>query len=120
MEGVAYSLRHNLETAAEAGARTGGLRAMGGSANSRIWTQIKADVTGCGIEVPGSDTATTLGAAMLAGVGTGVWQGFEEAARQTIRVNRTYEPDPAVKEIYDRGYETYRKLYGNLKDLMNA
>ena len=120
MEGVAYSLRHNLETAAEAGARAGVLRAMGGSANSRIWTQIKADVTGCGIEVPGSDTATTLGAAMLAGVGTGVWQGFEEAARQTIRVNRTYEPDPAVKEIYDRGYETYRKLYGNLKDLMNA
>ena len=120
MEGVAYSLRHNLETAAEAGARAGVLRAMGGSANSRIWTQIKADVTGCGIEVPGSDTATTLGAAMLAGVGTGVWQGFEEAARQTIRVNRIYEPDPAVKEIYDRGYETYRKLYGNLKDLMNA
>ena len=120
MEGVAYSLRHNLETAAEAGARAGVLRAMGGSANSRIWTQIKADVTGCGIEVPGSDTATTLGAAMLAGVGTGVWQGFEEAARQTIRVNRTYEPDPAVKEIYDRGYETYRRLYGNLKDLMNG
>ena len=120
MEGVAYSLRHNLETAAEAGARAGVLRAMGGSANSRIWTQIKADVTDCGIEVPGSDTATTLGAAMLAGVGTGVWQGFEEAARQTIRVNRIYEPDPAVKEIYDRGYETYRKLYGNLKDLMNA
>ncbi len=120
MEGVAYSLRHNLETAAEAGARAGMLRAMGGSANSRIWTQIKADVTGCGIEVPGSDTATTLGAAMLAGVGTGVWQGFEEAARQTIRVNRTYEPEPAMKEIYDRGYETYRKLYGNLKDLMNA
>ena len=120
MEGVAYSLRHNLETAAEAGARADVLRAMGGSANSRIWTQIKADVTGCGIEVPGSDTATTLGAAMLAGAGTGVWQNFEEAARQTIRVNRTCEPDPAVKEIYDRGYETYRKLYGSLKDLMNA
>jgi len=120
MEGVAYSLRHNLETAAEAGARADVLRAMGGSANSRIWTQIKADVTGCGIEVPGSDTATTLGAAMLAGVGTGVWQSFEEAARQTIRVNRKHEPDAAVKAIYDRGYETYRKLYGNLKDLMNA
>ena len=120
MEGVAYSLRHNLETAEAAGARADTLRAMGGSANSRIWMRIKADVTGCGIEVPGSDTATTLGAAMLAGVGTGVWQGFEEAARQTIRVNRTYEPDPAVKEIYDRGYETYRRLYGNLKDLMNG
>ena len=93
---------------------------MGGSANSRIWTQMKADVTGCGIEVPGSDTATTLSAAMLAGVGTGVWQGFEEAARQTVRVNRTVEPDPAAREIYDRGYRIYRELYENLKDLMNA
>ena len=118
MEGVAYALRHNLETAAEAGARADVLRAMGGSANSRIWTQIKADVTGCGIEVPGSDTATTLGAAMLAGVGTGVWQSFEDAARQTIRVNRTFEPDSAVRGIYDRGYGVYRKLYDNLKDLM--
>ena len=118
MEGVAYALRHNLETAAEAGARADVLRAMGGSANSRIWTQIKADVTGCGIEVPGSDTATTLGAAMLAGVGTGVWQSFEEAARQTIRVNRTFEPDPAKRAVYDRGYGIYRQLYDHLKDLM--
>ena len=118
MEGVAYALRHNLETAAEAGARADVLRAMGGSANSRIWTQIKADVTGCRIEVPGSDTATTLGAAMLAGVGNGVWQSFEEAARQTIQVNRCHEPDPAMKEIYDRGYGVYRQLYERLKDLM--
>ena len=46
MEGVAYSLRHNLETAQEAGVEAGVLRAMGGAANSRLWTQIKADVTG--------------------------------------------------------------------------
>ena len=120
MEGVAYALRHNLETAEAAGARADTLRAMGGSANSRIWTQIKADVTGHGIEVPGSDTATTLGAAMLAGVGTGVWRNFEEAAGQTVRVNRTVEPDPAAREIYDRGYRTYRQLYEQLKDLMKG
>ena len=120
MEGVAYALRHNLETAEAAGARADTLRAMGGSANSRIWTQIKADVTGHGIEVPGSDTATTLGAAMLAGVGTGVWLNFEEAAGQTVRVNRTVEPDPAAREIYDRGYRTYRQLYEQLKDLMKG
>ena len=120
MEGVAYALRHNLETAEAAGARADTLRAMGGSANSRIWTQIKADVTGHGIDVPGSDTATTLGAAMLAGVGTGVWRNFEEAAGQTVRVNRTVEPDPAAREIYDRGYRTYRQLYEQLKDLMKG
>ena len=117
---MAYALRHNLETAETAGARADTLRAMGGSANSRIWTQIKADVTGHRIEVPGSDTATTLGAAMLAGVGTGVWRNFEEAAGQTVRVNRTVEPDPAAREIYDMGYRIYRRLYEQLKDLMKG
>ena len=91
-----------------------------GSANSSVWTQIKADVTGRGIEVPGSDTATTLGAAMLAGVGTGVWNSFEDAVRQTVRVKKQYEPDPEKKSIYDKGYGTYRKLYENLKEMMNG
>ena len=63
MEGVALSLRHNLEIAEEAGAKVEVLRAMGGSANSHLWTQIKADITGKPIVVPASDTATTLGAA---------------------------------------------------------
>ena len=118
MEGVAYALRHNLETAEAAGAKADILRAMGGSANSRIWTQIKADVTGCGIEVPASDTATTLGAAILAGVGTGVYASFEDAAARTVSVKRVFAPDPAVKEVYDRGYEVYRKLYPALEELM--
>ena len=120
MEGVAYALRHNLETAEAAGARAETLRAMGGSANSRIWTQIKADVTGCRIEVPASDTATTLGAAILAGVGTGVYGSFEEAAQRTVRVKKTYTPDPSAREAYSRGYETYRKLYPALEEIMNA
>ena len=119
MEGVAYSLRHNLETADAAGARAETLRSMGGSANSRIWTQIKADVTGRGIEVPYSDTATTLGAAILAGVGTGVYGSFEEASAQAVKVRKRYAPDPGMKAVYDKGYETYQKLYENLKDLMN-
>ena len=120
MEGVAYALRHNLETAETAGAKADTLRAMGGSANSRVWTQIKADVTGCGIEVPASDTATTLGAAILAGVGTGVYGSFEEAAQRTVSVKMTYAPDPAMKAVYDKGYETYRKLYPALEEIMNA
>ena len=120
MEGVAYALRHNLETAEAAGAKAGILRAMGGSANSRVWTQIKADVTGHGIEVPASDTATTLGAAILAGVGTGVYCSFEEAAERTIRVKKTFTPDPEKRAVYDRGYETYRKLYPALEEIMNS
>ena len=52
--------------------RVSQLRAQGGAANSRLWTQMKADITGKEILVPGSDTAGALGAAILAGVGAGL------------------------------------------------
>ena len=58
MEGVALSLRHNLEVAEEAGADAEVLRAMGGSANSLLWTQIKSDITVTD-RVRHRDTATT-------------------------------------------------------------
>jgi xylulokinase len=115
MEGVAFSLRHNLETAAAAGCRAGVLRATGGSANSVFWTQMKADVTGLPVTVPGTDSAACLGAAMLAGVGVGVYGGFGEAVRLTSRELRRHEPDPALGDVYARGYAGYLELYRRLR-----
>lgn len=118
MEGVGYSLRHNLEIAESVGARIETLRATGGSANSRLWTQIKADITGKDIEVPESDLATPLGAAILAGVGVGVYGGFEEAVNRTVQVKRCQRHDDADQSAYNAGYTIYRKLYEQLKDIM--
>ena len=118
MEGVAYSLRHNLEIAESVGARIETLRATGGSANSRLWTQIKADITGKDIEVPQSDLATPLGAALLAGVGVGVYGSFEEATQKTVCVKRTQRHSAQDRAAYDAGYLVYRQLYEQLKDLM--
>lgn len=118
MEGVAFSLRHNLEVAEEAGADAQVLRAMGGSANSLLWTQIKSDITGKPILVPSSDTATTLGAAILAGVGVGFYKDYEEAVSLTVKTTREHQPNPENKAVYDRNYQTYLKLYDSLKDLM--
>ncbi|MDK2967416.1 FGGY-family carbohydrate kinase [Lacrimispora sp.] len=118
MEGVAMSLRHNLEVAAEAGASVDVLRAMGGSANSLLWTQIKSDVTGKPVIVPSSDTATTLGAAILAGVGVGIYEDFEEAVKLTVENKRYHVPNQADNKIYDRNYRKYLSLYEHLKDMM--
>ncbi len=118
MEGVAFALRHNLETAQQAGARVEVLRAMGGAANSHLWTQIKSDVTGKPIEVPSSDTATTLGAAILAGVGTGMYDSFEEAVGLTVKPKRFHYPNRENQDIYDKNYGVYLELYRRLKDVM--
>ena len=120
MEGVALSLRHNLEIAEEAGAKVEVLRAMGGSANSHLWTQIKSDITGKPIVVPTSDTATTLGAALLAGVGTGLYKDYDEAVTLTVKETRKHEPNPDNKAIYDQTYTTYLELYKSLVHLMTA
>ncbi len=118
MEGVAFSLKHNLDVATDAGAQVSELKAVGGSANSLLWTQIKADVTGKPIAVPASDTATTLGAAILAGVGVGMYRDFEEAVRLTVKVRRYQTPNMDNHEVYMRNYKTYLKLYRNLKATM--
>ena len=120
MEGVALSLRHNLEVAEEAGAEADVLRAMGGSANSLLWTQIKSDITGKPIIVPASDTATTLGAALLAGVGVGFYKDYEEAVSLTVKETRRHEPDPKNKAVYDKTFETYIELYKSLAHIMTA
>jgi len=118
MEGVAYSVRHNLEVAEEAGASVEVLRSMGGSANSLLWTQIKADITGKPIVVPDSDTATTLGAVMLAGVGVGLYRDFQEAVDTVVMIKREHSPNPEVKTVYDKNYEIYLELYENLRNTM--
>lgn len=116
LEGVAYSLEHNLRTAAQTGVEVGELLAMGGSANSILWTQIKADVTGKVIKVPASDTATTLGAAILAGVGIGMYESFESAVKETIVVTREQKPNMENHEKYKKSMELYLELYEDLKD----
>ena len=120
LEGTAYALRHNLETAEDGGVPAGLLYAMGGAANSLLWTQIKADVTGKDIEVPCSDNATSLGAAILAGVGVGLYRDFDEAREKTFQVLQCYTPNLETKKAYDKGYRIYRKLYEDLKDTMKS
>ncbi len=118
MEGCAYALYHNMKTAEESGVKSSILNAMGGAANSKLWTQIKADVTATPIQVPASDTATTLGAAILAGIGTGAYKSFEEAVKRTIKITRLHEPDMNAHYKYMSYYEIYLELYEKLKDSM--
>lgn len=107
LESVAFSLEHNLRCAGEAGVAVNELFAMGGAANSRMWTQMKADVTGRTICVPASDTATTLGAVILAGVGVGLYPDFETAVKKTVRIQRVHQPDWERHRVYEKQMERY-------------
>lgn len=120
LEGVVFSVYHNLLVAQEAGVDIEKLdiHAMGGAANSELWIQMYADVTGCPIQVPSSDTATTLGAALLAGVGVGVYGDFEEAVDRTVTIRRRHEPDRKRRKRYEPSLETYLRLSKLLNENM--
>ena len=94
------------------------MNSVGGSANSEVWTQIKADVTGIAINVNSSDTATGWGAAVLAGMGAGVFKNFEEAVKNSVRTKRRHRPDMDNHKIYMKYYKIYLELYEKLKDTM--
>lgn len=122
LEGVVFSVAHNFRVAEEAGVniKEMDIRAMGGAANSKLWMQIYSDVTGCKISIPTSDTATTLGAAMMAGVGIGMYKSFEEAVNETVKITRIQEPCAENYEEYKKAMDLYLELGDKLKSTFSS
>ena len=111
MEGAAFGLRHNAETAAGSGFEIARLACVGGGARSAVWNQIKADVLQVPIRLPRTATGAPLGDALAAGVATGVYASFEDAVRRVVRIEREFAPDPALRARYDALYQVYVGLY---------
>ncbi len=120
MEGAAFGLRHNAETAAAGGFPLAGLTCVGGGARSAVWNQIKADVLQAPIRLPRGATGAPLGDALAAGVATGVYPSFEAAAQRVVQIEREFVPDAALAGRYDALYRVYVGLYPALKDSFQA
>jgi len=91
--------------------------AVGGATNNEFWMQNKADVVGKPIHVPQLDEAVPLGAAILAGIGAGLYADEEAAFERVRRPGRTYEPRPALSARYAEWFEVYRQIYPSLRSL---
>ncbi len=118
LEGVCFELRSILERLRRLipdDVRQ--ITTMGGGARNHYWLQIKADILGLPVEVPVVKEATALGAALLAGVGTGIYADLYEATRRTYRVDQRFLPDPGLGAAYDELYRLNRQLYPLLKGI---
>jgi xylulokinase len=119
LEAVAFMLRRNVETLHELGIAVGEIRALGGGARSPLWNQIKADALGVPVVTLTSEEQACLGAAILAGTAVGLYPSPEVAVQKIVEVRDRYQPAPAVKPIYDRGFELYVRLYDALEELFS-
>jgi xylulokinase len=110
-EGITFETRYLLESLESTGLSISELMVTGGGAKSNFWLQLKADITGKRIKVPSVIEASLLGAALLAGVGAGIYPDLESAVDQACSIERAYEPDMEKAAIYDKYYAVYRDVY---------
>lgn len=115
LEGVAFGLRDSFEIIRDMGVRITEVRASGGGAASRLWTQILADVLGLDVVVMNVTEGAAYGAALLAGVGAGLFSSVEDACEAGLRPVARTAPRVGVRPRYDALYETYRALYPALR-----
>lgn len=112
MEGVVYAFRDCMEIIVGMGLPCRRLIASGGGANSDLWLQIQADILGREVHRSLVKEQACLGAAITAGVGTGVYPGFSEACAKLVRFDdRVYSPIPANVRVYDEGFPIYQEIY---------
>ncbi len=116
MEGVSFSLTDCKEILEEMGADISEMMACGGGGKSPVWRQILADMYNCNVKTITSDEGPALGAAILAGVGTGIFDSVESACDRFIQEKDTSFPNKSNNEKYRRLHRLYQKLYTSLKE----
>ncbi|MHA1721930.1 MAG: xylulokinase [Candidatus Baldrarchaeia archaeon] len=121
LEGISFTLRHNLETYREMGIEPIDLRMCGGGAKSSLWRRIIANVLGMEcklLENPGETTAMGIAICILSGVK--VYDSFEKAVENFVKVKGVEKPAPGGSEKYDKLFKIYLKCYPALKEIMHA
>lgn len=111
LEGMTYYFRDGIERMARAGIVVNEYRVTGGGARSDAWLQIIADIIGVPLLRPKVTEACALGAAILAGLGGGVYASADEAVDLLVKVDRVFEPDTRRHDLYTERFERYHALY---------
>jgi xylulokinase len=117
LEGVAYALRENLEIFEKMGITCRELWATGGGTKSTLWNQINADVTGRPQYLLKCNEASSLGAAILAASGSGIYGNILEACTQMVQSAEVIYPNPENFDVYEKGYRLYKDLFQETKTL---
>ncbi len=119
IEGVAFVVRHVLEVSEEqAGIRARSVILGGGGIRNTVWNQIKADVLQRPVITTTEPDASLLGAAMLAGLGAGVFVTTQAATDAMVHHGVTFTPEATTASAYDRTYAAFRDMYIALKPLV--
>ena len=119
LEAAGYGTRQLKEVAEDlTGFQIKQFVSLGGGARSKVWSQIKADILGADIDVLDLNDMAPVGAALLAGVGCGIYKDAVEASGKIEKkLYRRVVSNKANAAVYEKRYQVYTQLYPRLKDL---
>lgn len=117
LESIAFLLKQSVDEISNYGIDVKEIFSLGGGSSSKLWNQIKADVTDKTIYVLKDDEVTCKGAAIMAAVGCGIFNEFKNAVKQTVSINKVFSPDETeiYKEIYSEFIKKSEIYYNNIK-----
>ena len=95
-------------------------RATGGGSKSDAWVQLCADILGQPFARPQVTEAGALGAAIMAGVGAGVFASYEAGVSALVRLERRFEPDARQHRLYAAWFERYRPLWPLMREYLRG
>lgn len=119
MESAGYGLRQLCEiTEKLTGVTIKEFDSIGGGSKSKLWARIKADITGKNIRILNMNEMSPIGAALLAGVGSKVFESVKSASNKVKRtIYEEVESSSLYKSVYEKRYQVYVKLYPQIKEL---
>lgn len=93
------------------------IRLSGGAANSDVWAQIFSDVLQVPVDILRDKEFGALGAAMVAGISTGIFKDFKKAVDKMVKINKTVYPRTEYKKIYEEKFEIYKAVNNALNNV---
>lgn len=119
MEGVTFALKDSVMIMEEIGIKADRIIASGGGAKSKVWLQMQADVFNKEIQVIDVEEQATLGACIIAGIGTGIFQNAKEACDEYVTFkDKVYIPKQKNINKYNEAFKVFQSLYQKNKDIM--
>ncbi|MEG1650249.1 MAG: xylulokinase [Oscillospiraceae bacterium] len=112
MEGVSFAMMQCMEVCEQLGLNADSVVASGGGAHSPLWLQIQSDVYGLPLRVADTDEQASLGAAIAAGAGTGIFNSIEDGCKRVVRYKKAIvEPNMDNHSIYRNYYSLFKDAY---------
>ncbi len=119
IEGVTFSMAQILDLVRSVGVPVSAVRLGGGGAKSALWRQMQADMYGCQVSTTNTEEGPAFGAALLAGVGAGLWNSVPEATAATVRQTESRDPGPQALQ-YARSRAVHNALWPAIREIVTA